>query len=78
MIGPNVTQAIIDKTGNNWKGFPFLFTLCTSASLIIWFGVDVTEGRYAAIRWAEEKRGRKKSNLRPEGLNDRPSNNSTV
>ncbi len=38
MIGPNVIQAIIDKSGNNWKGFPFLFALCTSASLVIWFG----------------------------------------
>ncbi|KAG1803158.1 MFS general substrate transporter [Suillus variegatus] len=23
MVGPNVIQAIIDKTGNNWQGFPF-------------------------------------------------------
>lgn len=38
MIGPNVIQAIIDNSGNNWKGFPFLFALCTAASLVIWFG----------------------------------------
>lgn len=38
MIGPNVIQAIIDDTGNNWKGFPFLFAICTAASLVIWFG----------------------------------------
>ena len=38
MIGPNVIQAIIDNTGDNWKGFPFLFALCVSASLVIWFG----------------------------------------
>ena len=38
MIGPNVIQAIIDDTGNNWKGFPFLFSICTAASLVIWFG----------------------------------------
>lgn len=38
MIGPNVIQAIIDKTGDNWKGFPFLFALCVAASLVIWFG----------------------------------------
>ena len=38
MIGPNVIQAIIDNTGDNWKGFPFLFALCTAASIVIWFG----------------------------------------
>ena len=40
MIGPNVIQAIIDNTGDNWKGFPFLFALCTAASLVIWFGTS--------------------------------------
>ena len=40
MIGPNVIQAIIDSTGNNWKGFPFLFAMCAAASLIIWFGAS--------------------------------------
>ena len=66
-------QAIIDNTGDNWKGFPFLFVLCTAASLIIWFGekisispfvlgvdrnlgVDITEGRRAAVLWAEKNR----------------------
>ena len=38
MIGPNVIQAIIDDTGDNWKGFPFLFAMCAAASLVIWFG----------------------------------------
>ncbi len=56
MIGPNVIQAIIDKSGDNWKGFPFLFALCTAASLVIWFGVDVEKGRRDAIRWAGEVR----------------------
>ncbi|KAK0230189.1 MFS general substrate transporter [Armillaria fumosa] len=54
MIGPNVIQAIIDDTGNNWMGFPFLFALCFCASLVIWFGVDVTKGRRDAVAWAEE------------------------
>ena len=40
MIGPNVIQAIIDNTGNNWKGFPFLFAMCAAASLVIWFGAS--------------------------------------
>ncbi|KAG6330357.1 hypothetical protein ID866_8731 [Astraeus odoratus] len=56
MVGPNVIQAIIDKTGNNWQGFPFLFALCTAASLIIWFVVDVKKGRRDAVKWASSQR----------------------
>ncbi|THH07184.1 hypothetical protein EW145_g3561 [Phellinidium pouzarii] len=52
MIGPNVIQAIIDNTGDNWKGFPFLFALCTAASLVIWFGVDIEKGRRDAVTFA--------------------------
>ena len=57
MIGPNVIQAVINNSGNNWDGFPFLFALCTAASLVIWFTVDVQKGRRAAVRWAAEQRG---------------------
>ncbi|KAF9244444.1 MFS general substrate transporter [Melanogaster broomeanus] len=57
LIGSYVIQAIIDKTNNNWQGFPFLFAMCTSASLVIWFGVDVTKGRRDAVRWAMAQRG---------------------
>jgi len=57
MVGPNVIQAIISDSGDNWRGFPFLFALCTVASLVIWFGVDVEKGRRDAVRWAEERRG---------------------
>ncbi|TFK28943.1 MFS general substrate transporter [Coprinopsis marcescibilis] len=53
MIGPNVIQGIIDQSGNNWKGFPFLFALCISASILIWFGVNVERGRRDAGHWAE-------------------------
>jgi len=56
MIGPNVVQAIIDRTGNNWKGFPFLFAICAAASIVIWFGVDVTKGRRDAVAWADSQR----------------------
>ncbi|TDL30024.1 MFS general substrate transporter [Rickenella mellea] len=56
MIGPNVIQAIIDRSGNNWKGFPFLFALCTSASLVIWFFVDVEKGRKDAVAFAQRHR----------------------
>ena len=37
-------------------GFPFLFALCASASLVIWFGVDVEKGRRDAVRFAEAHR----------------------
>ena len=56
MIGPNVIQGIIDSSGSNWKGFPFLFALCFAASAIIWFCVDVEKGRRQAVSWAERKR----------------------
>ncbi|KAI0650827.1 vacuole effluxer Atg22 like-domain-containing protein [Trametes meyenii] len=56
LIGPNVVQAIIDKSGNNWKGFPFLFALCTAACLVIWLCVDVPTGRREAAVWAEKHR----------------------
>ncbi|KAL5527851.1 hypothetical protein ACEPAG_6652 [Sanghuangporus baumii] len=56
MIGPNVIQAIIDHTGNNWMGFPFLFALCVSAAVVIWFGVDVEKGRRDAVAFATAHR----------------------
>ncbi|KAF8530048.1 MFS general substrate transporter [Hysterangium stoloniferum] len=56
MIGPNVVQAIIDRTHNNWHGFTFPFALCTIASLILWFGVDVQQGRRDAIKFSNEER----------------------
>ncbi|KAJ6561545.1 autophagy-related protein 22-like protein [Mycena vulgaris] len=59
MIGPNVIQAIIDSSGNNWMGFPFLFALCTCASLVIWFAVDIPKGRSDAVAWAEGIRAAK-------------------
>lgn len=58
MIGPNVIQAIINRTGNNWMGFPFLFAICFAASLVIWLGVDVEKGRNDAQSWAEAQRTR--------------------
>lgn len=70
MIGPNVIQAIIDNTGDNWKGFPFLFALCTAASLVIWFGVDVEKGRRSAVKWSEEQRGAYKARAEPTKQNE--------
>ncbi|KAF8261786.1 hypothetical protein EI94DRAFT_1745249 [Lactarius quietus] len=50
-------QAIISKTGNNWKAFPVLFVLSALGCLVAWLGANVPEGRYAAAQWAAEKRG---------------------
>jgi len=57
VVGPIVIQEIINKTDNNWDGFPFLFAICLAATLIIWLAVDVPKGREDAERWAVEKRG---------------------
>jgi len=57
IIGPNVIQAIISHSGNNWSGFPFLFALCAAAGLVIWFGVDVEKGRRDAVLFAESEKG---------------------
>ncbi|PYH92605.1 hypothetical protein BO71DRAFT_329585 [Aspergillus ellipticus CBS 707.79] len=51
IIGPNVVQAIINDTQNNWMGFPFLFAICTAAMIGIAF-VDVDKGREDGRRFA--------------------------
>ena len=56
MIGLNVIQAIIDKSGDNWKGFPFLFAVSATATLVLWFGVDATKGGKDAVAWADAQR----------------------
>lgn len=55
IIGPNVVQAIINNTNNNWMGFPFLFALCTCASIVIWF-VDIEKGRENCRKYVEERK----------------------
>ncbi|KAH9899451.1 MFS general substrate transporter [Cubamyces lactineus] len=71
LIGPNVMQAIIDKSGNNWQGFPFLFALCACACLVIWFGVDVPKGRRDAAAWAERQRPKIPGNRQLVGESER-------
>jgi len=56
MIGPNVIQVIINRSANNWMGFPFLFALCFSASIVIWFCIDVEKGRRDAAAWTDNIR----------------------
>ena len=68
VIGPNVVQAIINSTNNSWLGFPFLFAICTIASIIIWM-VDVEKGRQDCKEFVERKNrlnvteGRDRNNL---------------
>ena len=52
MIGPIVIQAIIDASGSNWMGFPFLFAMTFCAFVVIFFWVDVEKGRRDAAAWA--------------------------
>ncbi|OMP86918.1 Autophagy-related protein 22-2 [Diplodia seriata] len=55
IIGPNVVQAIVNKTNNNWLGFPFLVALCAAASVVIWF-VDLDKGRENCRKYVEERK----------------------
>ncbi|KAJ5601563.1 hypothetical protein N7510_011097 [Penicillium lagena] len=55
IIGPNVIQAIINDTNNNWMGFPFLFSICAGATIVIWF-VNVEKGREDARRYTEARK----------------------
>ena len=50
-------QAIINKSGSNWKAFPLLFILSALGCLVVLFGINVPKGRHAAAQWAAEKRG---------------------
>lgn len=55
IIGPNVVQATINNTNNNWMGFPFLFAICFAASIMIWF-VDVEKGRENCRKFVEARK----------------------
>jgi hypothetical protein len=46
---------MINSTNNNWTGFPFLFGICTAASIVIWF-VDVEAGRENCRKYVEERK----------------------
>jgi len=52
-----VIQAIINRTGNTWQGFSFLFAITVASSLIFWLAVDMPKGRQDAERWAREQCG---------------------
>jgi hypothetical protein len=42
-------------TDNNWSGFPFLFAICSAASIVIWF-VDIEAGRENCRKYVEERK----------------------
>ncbi|KAJ6018922.1 hypothetical protein N7522_000989 [Penicillium canescens] len=55
IIGPNVIQAIINNTRNNWMGFPFLFAICAGAMITIWF-VNIEKGREDCRKFTEQRK----------------------
>ena len=57
LVGPYVCSAIIDRTGNSWDAFAFLFALCFCAAAVIWIFVDMEKGRAQAIAFSIQQRG---------------------
>ncbi|KAJ5728251.1 hypothetical protein N7493_004581 [Penicillium malachiteum] len=55
VIGPNVIQAIINNTRNNWMGFPFLVAICGGAIIAIAF-VDIEKGREDCRKFTQERK----------------------
>ncbi|GAB1211665.1 hypothetical protein ATERTT37_000789 [Aspergillus terreus] len=55
IIGPNVVQAIVNSTQNNWMGFPFLFAICAAAMIAIGF-VDIEKGREDSRKFVQDRR----------------------
>ncbi|KGO44206.1 Major facilitator superfamily domain, general substrate transporter [Penicillium expansum] len=55
IIGPNVIQAIINNTDNNWMGFPFLFAICAGSMIAICF-VDIKKGREDCRKFTEQRK----------------------
>ncbi|KDQ15698.1 hypothetical protein BOTBODRAFT_31584 [Botryobasidium botryosum FD-172 SS1] len=78
-IGPTVIQEIIEATGSNWYGFPFLFGLCLVSTLVIWVFVDVKKGKRDAVKWAEARRaeGRQSDDATSPGAGDDSATVST-
>lgn len=57
LIGPNVCAAIVDRTGNQWDSFIFLFVLCLLAAIVITLFVNMEKGRAHAVAFSIEQRG---------------------
>ncbi|GES58566.1 autophagy-related protein Atg22B2 [Aspergillus terreus] len=55
IIGPNVVQAIVNSTQNNWMGFPFLFAICAAAMIAIGF-VDIEKGREDSRKFVQDRK----------------------
>lgn len=54
-IGPFVTSAITDDTGNSWAGFPFVWALCLVAWIMLFF-VDMEKGQKDCIAYSNAKK----------------------
>ncbi|KAK6395812.1 hypothetical protein LTR65_010833 [Meristemomyces frigidus] len=58
-IGPLVSSAIIDDTGNNSTPFYFLFALSLVSFLFLLFFVDVKKSRVEQVEFLERERAAK-------------------
>ncbi|KAJ5287644.1 hypothetical protein N7478_003330 [Penicillium angulare] len=84
VIGPNVIQAIINSTRNNWMGFPFLFAICAAAMVAIGF-VDIEKGREDCRNFTEQRKVDRVATetgldrdtiLKGKGLDENPAENN--
>jgi MFS-type transporter involved in bile tolerance (Atg22 family) len=55
-IGPFISSAIIDRTGNNSSPFYFLFALSLASALFLFFFVDVEKSRVEQAEFLERER----------------------
>ncbi|KAF1915647.1 autophagy-related protein 22-like protein [Ampelomyces quisqualis] len=63
-IGPLVSSAIIDDTGNNSSPFYFLFALSLASAAWLWFFVDVEKSRVEQDKFLEREKSAKISTER--------------
>ncbi|CAK4031944.1 Autophagy-related 22 [Lecanosticta acicola] len=66
-IGPFISSAIIDDTGNNSSPFYFLFALSLASFLFLLFFVDVKKSRVEQAAFLEKERVAKEKNKGTEG-----------
>jgi MFS-type transporter involved in bile tolerance (Atg22 family) len=55
-VGPFISSAIIDRTGNNSSPFYFLFALSLASALFLYFFVDVEKSRLEQADFLERER----------------------
>ena len=67
-IGPIVSSAIIDDTGNNSSPFYFLFALSLASCLFLYFFVDVEKSRVEQELFLDKEKKAKATELDDEGM----------